>query len=64
VGTLVQPGDPADLARGIEHTFRNWPSLQRDAVAARPRIEAAFGWAEVAARTQDVYRHVLQRRQR
>ena len=64
VGTLVQPGDPADLARGIEHTFRNWQSLQRDAVAARPRIEAAFGWAEVATRTRDVYDHVLRHRQR
>jgi len=63
-GTLVQPGDPADLARGIAHTLSHWETLQRAAVAARPRIESTFGWAEVAARTREVYTEVLRRRGR
>jgi len=60
VGTLVPPANPTALARGILAVLGNWKSEQRAAVAARSRIEAEFGWPQVAKRTVEVYESVLQ----
>ncbi len=58
-GVLVPPADSRGLARGILALLADWERLQADAVAARPRIEAEFGWPRVAERTLAVYREVL-----
>ena len=54
-GKLVAPGDSAALAKGIGEVLEGWESAQREALEARPRIERAFGWPEVTARTEAVY---------
>ncbi|MBW2282578.1 MAG: glycosyltransferase family 4 protein [Deltaproteobacteria bacterium] len=58
-GLLVPPADSGALAKGILSVLENWESHQRDAVAARARIEREFGWHEVATRTLAVYQQVL-----
>jgi glycosyltransferase involved in cell wall biosynthesis len=58
VGTLVPPADPAALAAAIVGVWGRWEEEQAACVAARERIEQAFGWPEVAARTAQVYEHV------
>lgn len=59
-GRLVSPADPAALAKAIAETLQDWQPAQRDAVAARARIERSFGWSEVAARVESVYACVAQ----
>jgi glycosyltransferase involved in cell wall biosynthesis len=59
-GLLSRPGDPADLARTIEHFFRS--PLYLDLEARRERIRR-FGrqhhsWTVVAEATKAVYSHV------
>ncbi len=60
-GTLVAPADAASLARGIAELLDGWDEAHAAALAARPRIEAEFGWPQVAERTAGVYRQVLER---
>jgi len=52
---LVPPGDPEALAAGIETALRDGPSLRTAGLANAAR----FRWADLAARTADVYREVL-----
>ena len=52
---LVPPGDPEALAAGIREALRDGPALAAAGVANAAR----FRWAELAARTADVYREVL-----
>ena len=59
-GTLVPPADPVALAAAIAALLSDWEAQQARAVAARERIEAEFGWPQVARSTVDVYRHVLE----
>jgi glycosyltransferase involved in cell wall biosynthesis len=59
-GKLVAPRDAADLAKGIAEVLEGWELAQRDALEARARIEQAYGWAEIARRTEAVYAHVLE----
>jgi glycosyltransferase involved in cell wall biosynthesis len=61
-GTLVPPADPTALATGIAEVLANWEAVQAEALAARPRIEAEFGWPQVAARTVEVYRKAMEMR--
>jgi len=58
-GTLVPPRDPAALAKAIAEQLENWDTAHADALAARPRIEAVFGWRPTAERTVAVYERVL-----
>jgi glycosyltransferase involved in cell wall biosynthesis len=58
-GTLVEPDDPRALAEGLRATLTGWEDQHRRALAARERIEGAFSWPRVAARTADVYARVL-----
>ena len=60
----LPPGDPPALARGILGVLEDWSCQQQAAVEARDRIEAEFGWRQVAGRTLDVYRAVVERRAR
>ena len=52
---LVPPGDPEALAAGIETALREGPALRTAGLANAER----FRWADLAARTADVYREVL-----
>lgn len=52
---LVPPGDPEALAAGIREALRDGPALAAAGVANAAR----FRWADLAARTADVYREVL-----
>ena len=59
-GRLVPPADPAGLAKGIAAVLEDWPAEQAAVSAARPRIEAAYGWPEIARSTARVYSEVTQ----
>jgi glycosyltransferase involved in cell wall biosynthesis len=61
-GRLVPAGDPPALAKGISESLASWVDEQRTALAARPKIETSFGWPDVVARTEEVYRKVLRQR--
>lgn len=54
-GKLVAPADAAALAKGIGEVLERWEPHHREALAARERIEAAWAWPRIAARTARVY---------
>ncbi len=58
-GRLVPPRDPAALAKAIAETLEHWDDAHAAALAARPRIEAIFGWRPTARRTLARYERVL-----
>ncbi|HTO53501.1 MAG TPA: glycosyltransferase family 4 protein [Myxococcota bacterium] len=58
-GTLVPARDPAALAKAIADTLEHWDAAHAAALAARPRLEAIFGWRPTALRTLRVYEQVL-----
>jgi glycosyltransferase involved in cell wall biosynthesis len=58
-GRLVAPRDPAALAKAIGETLERWEESHEAALAARPRIEAVFGWRPTAERTLTQYQRVL-----
>jgi len=58
-GTLVPPRDPAALAKAIGDVLERWDEAHAEALAARPRIEAIFGWRPTAERTLALYRRVI-----
>lgn len=57
-GRLVPPADPAGLAKAISEVLQDWEREHARALDARARIEAEFGWAEIARRTEAVYARV------
>ena len=56
----MPPADPSALAQGIRELLADWEGQQARAVAARDRIEAQFGWPQVAGRTLEVYEQVCE----
>jgi glycosyltransferase involved in cell wall biosynthesis len=60
-GRLVAPGDPAALAKAISETLDDWPREHARALAARARLERAYAWPSIAARTEAVYRELIAR---
>jgi glycosyltransferase involved in cell wall biosynthesis len=58
-GRLVPPRDPAALAKAIADLLENWDKAHTEALAARPRIEAVFGWRPTAERTLACYERVI-----
>ena len=58
-GRLVPPRDPPALAKAIAEVLERWDEAHAEALAARPRLEAVFGWRPTAERTLAVYRRVL-----
>ncbi len=58
-GALVPARDPAALAKAIGELLGNWESAHAAALAARPRIEAIFGWRPTAERTLALYERVI-----
>jgi glycosyltransferase involved in cell wall biosynthesis len=61
-GVLVPPEDPEALAKAIA-TLGEQPDARRELGARAPaRIDAAYAWPRVAARTAEVYREVLAER--
>jgi len=58
-GRLVPPRDPAALAKAITDVLENWDEAHAEALAARPRIEATFGWRPTAKRTLAVYERTI-----
>jgi glycosyltransferase involved in cell wall biosynthesis len=60
-GRLVAPADPAALAKAIAETLEDWPREHARALAARARLEQAYAWPSIAARTEAVYRELVAR---
>jgi glycosyltransferase involved in cell wall biosynthesis len=61
-GILVPPEDPEALAKAIA-TLAEQPEARRALGATAPaRIEAAYAWPRVAARTVEVYAETLAER--
>jgi glycosyltransferase involved in cell wall biosynthesis len=60
-GRLVASGDAPALATGIAESLDDWDAEHARARAARGRIEAAYAWPAIAARTEAVYCDVLGR---
>ncbi|HTO05751.1 MAG TPA: glycosyltransferase family 4 protein [Myxococcota bacterium] len=58
-GRLVPPRDPPGLAKAIAETLERWDAAHAEALAARPRLEAIFGWRPTAERTLRAYQQVL-----
>ncbi len=58
-GRTVPPDDPVALAQAIRELLAAPEERRRLGARARPRIEAAYAWPRVAARTADIYREVL-----
>jgi glycosyltransferase involved in cell wall biosynthesis len=57
-GRRVPARDPLRLAQGIRSLLGDWEAEQRKVLDARPTLEAAFGWREVARRTARLYARV------
>jgi glycosyltransferase involved in cell wall biosynthesis len=57
-GRLVPRRDSAALARTIGEVLTSWQGEHEAARKARGKIEAAFSWEQVAARTESVYQEV------
>jgi MMP alpha-(1->4)-mannosyltransferase len=58
-GVLVPPRDPPALAKAVAETLERWDAAHAQARAARPRLEAIFGWRPTAERTLAVYQDVV-----
>jgi len=55
-GLLVTPGDPAALAQALERLARDPALAQRLGAAGEQRVRSAFGWTEIMAKWDAVYR--------
>jgi len=58
-GVLVPPDDPEALAKAIGALLEQPETRRTLGARARPRIEAAYAWPRVAARTVAEYRAIL-----
>ena len=58
-GLLVQPGDPACLARAILRLMEDEPLRTAQGKRGRHLVEGGFSWEAVAERTLAVYRELL-----
>jgi len=58
-GRLVPPRDRAALAKAIAEALEHWDAAHAEALAARPRLEAIFGWQPTARRTLAAYESAL-----
>jgi glycosyltransferase involved in cell wall biosynthesis len=55
-GLLVPPGDPAALAQALERLARDPALASRLGTAGEQRVRRAFGWPEIMAKWDAVYR--------
>ena len=55
-GLLVPPGDPAALAQALERLARDPALASRLGAAGEQRVRRAFGWPEIMAKWDAVYR--------
>jgi glycosyltransferase involved in cell wall biosynthesis len=60
-GVLVDPHDPADIARGLERVLRE-PSLARELREAGPRRAAEYTWERTAELVRAAYEEIRPRR--
>jgi phosphatidylinositol alpha-mannosyltransferase len=58
----VPPDDPAALADGIESMLADEPRRAAMGAAARRLAEEKYGWADIAARLEEVYARVIEER--
>jgi glycogen synthase len=58
-GWLVEPGDPAALARALQAALADPARARRMGEAGRRRVEAHFSWDRIAALTMDVYQQAI-----
>jgi starch synthase len=63
-GWLVEPGDPAALARALRNALADPDRARRMGEAGRRRVEAQFSWDRIATRTLDVYRDAIEHQRR
>jgi len=61
-GLLVPPGDSAALAQALERLSRDAALAQRLGAAGEQRVRSAFGWTEIMAKWDAVYRARAQTR--
>jgi len=61
-GVLVPPDDPEALAKAVASLLEQPETRRARGARARPRVEQAYAWPRVAARTAEVYREVLAER--
>jgi len=55
-GLLVPPGDSAALTQALERLSRDTALAQRLGAAGEQRVRSAFGWTEIMAKWDAVYR--------
>jgi glycosyltransferase involved in cell wall biosynthesis len=58
-GLLVAPGDPVQLAEGLDRVCRDPEARHRMGVSARQRVIAHFDWRVSAGLALDIYAQVL-----
>lgn len=58
-GVLVPPADPVAFAGAIEQVLARWEVEHARALDTRSRIEQAFAWKRIAARTGRIYEQLL-----
>jgi glycogen synthase len=63
-GWLVEPGDPAALARALQTALADPARARRMGDAGRRRVEAHFSWDRIAALTMDVYEQAIEAHRR
>ena len=61
-GLLVPPGDPAALAQTLERLARDPALRARLGAAGAQRVRSAFGWPEIMAKWDAVYRALARTR--
>jgi glycosyltransferase involved in cell wall biosynthesis len=63
-GWLVEPGDPAALARALRRALEDGERGRRMGAAGRRRVEQHFSWDRIAERTMAVYADAIETHRR
>jgi glycosyltransferase involved in cell wall biosynthesis len=58
-GVLVTPDDPCELARVIDHLFKNWSEAVRMGKRAREHVKQHFSVEENVSKTEAVYETLI-----
>jgi starch synthase len=63
-GWLVEPGDPAALARALHGALAEPERARQMGEAGRRRVAAHFAWDRIAGRTLEVYQEAIEHHRR
>lgn len=61
-GTVVNPGDPGDLAKAIENLLKNPEIYEMEVQEGRKLIETKFSWTSLIDDYRDLYRETINQR--